>query len=177
MSVHYRSIYRQWAVMYVQWVATSSHAEGRRAPIGPGLWPADGLVFTTRTGWPIEPQALGRRFDLRCAKAGVRRICIRDTRRTCGSLLAVFDVHRLAWRTSRWECRGRWTRQSACPVGRPARCGSRVLDAGGSEKKPYDAFSLVSSSPCSMSLSLNVKLAHDPGGRRMAASGRGIEGW
>ena len=67
-----------------------------------GTWPADGLVFTTRTGRPIEPRAVGRRFDLRCAKAGVRRIRVHDTRRTCGSLLAAFDVHpRVAMRILR----------------------------------------------------------------------------
>jgi hypothetical protein len=67
-----------------------------------GIWPADGLVFTTRTGRPIEPRAVGRRFDLRCAKAGVRRIRVHDTRRTCGSLLAAFDVHpRVAMRILR----------------------------------------------------------------------------
>lgn len=38
-------------------------------------------------------RAVSRRFDLRCAKAGVRRIRVHDTRRTCGSLLAAFDVH------------------------------------------------------------------------------------
>jgi len=60
-----------------------------------GTWPADGLVFTTRTGRAIvlSPRAVGRRFDLRCAKAGVRRIRVHDTRRTCGSLLAALDVH------------------------------------------------------------------------------------
>lgn len=58
-----------------------------------GSWPTDGLVFTTRTGRAIEPRAVGRRFDLRCAKAGVRRIRVHDTRRTCGSLLAALDVH------------------------------------------------------------------------------------
>lgn len=60
---------------------------------GGGTWPADGLVFTTRTGRAIEPRAVSRRFDLRCAKAGVRRIRVHDTRRTCGSLLAALDVH------------------------------------------------------------------------------------
>jgi integrase len=58
-----------------------------------GTWPSDGLVFTTRSGRAIEPRAVSRRFDLRCAKAGVRRIRVHDTRRTCGSLLAAFDVH------------------------------------------------------------------------------------
>ena len=58
-----------------------------------GTWPGDGLVFTTRTGRAIEPRAVSRRFDLRCVKAGVRRIRVHDTRRTCGSLLAALDVH------------------------------------------------------------------------------------
>jgi integrase len=59
-------------------------------------------VFTTRTGRPIEPRAVGRRFDLRCAKVGVRRIRVHDTWRTCGSLLAAFDVHpRVAMRILR----------------------------------------------------------------------------
>src|SRR5215472_13593323 len=58
--------------------------------------------FTTRSGRAIEPRAVSRRFDLRCAKAGVRRIRVHDTRRTCGSLLAAFDVHpRVAMRILR----------------------------------------------------------------------------
>jgi integrase len=69
---------------------------------GGGTWPTDGLVFTTRTGRAIEPRAVSRRFDLRCAKAGVRRIRVHDTRRTCGSLLAAFEVHpRVAMRILR----------------------------------------------------------------------------
>ena len=32
-------------------------------------------------------------FNRRCNWAGVRRIKIHDTRRTCGSLLAALDVH------------------------------------------------------------------------------------
>ena len=75
---------------------------GSRLEHADGTWPADGLMFTTRTGRPIEPRAVGRRFDLRCAKAGVRRIRVHDTRRTCGSLLAAFDVHpRVAMRILR----------------------------------------------------------------------------
>jgi integrase len=67
-----------------------------------GTWPDDGLVFTTRTGHAIEPRAVNRRFDARCAKAGVRRIRVHDTRRTCGSLLAALDVHpRVAMRILR----------------------------------------------------------------------------
>ena len=51
------------------------------------------LVLTTRNGRPIEPRNINRAFDIRCARAGVRRITIHDTRRTCGSLLAALDVH------------------------------------------------------------------------------------
>lgn len=51
------------------------------------------LVLTTKNGRPIEPRNINRAFDIRCARAGVRRITIHDTRRTCGSLLAALDVH------------------------------------------------------------------------------------
>jgi integrase len=51
------------------------------------------LVLTTRNGRPIEPRNINRAFDIRCTRAGVRRITIHDTRRTCGSLLAALDVH------------------------------------------------------------------------------------
>ena len=50
-------------------------------------------MFTTRTGHPLEPRNVKRAFDVRCARYGVRRITIHDTRRTCGSLLAALDVH------------------------------------------------------------------------------------
>ena len=84
----------------------------RRALFGPGPrrqargqartadWPGTcicgekhSLVFTTRTGLPIEPRNINRAFDVRCARYGVRRITLHDTRRTCGSLLAALDVH------------------------------------------------------------------------------------
>jgi integrase len=51
------------------------------------------VVFTTRNGRPIEPRNINRAFDLRCARYGVRRISVHDTRRTCASLLAALDVH------------------------------------------------------------------------------------
>ena len=51
------------------------------------------LLFTTSTGHPLEPRNVKRSFDSRCKRAGVRRIKIQDTRRTCGSLLAALDVH------------------------------------------------------------------------------------
>ena len=50
-------------------------------------------MFTTRNGRPIEPRNINRAFDLRCARYGVRRISVHDTRRTCASLLAALDVH------------------------------------------------------------------------------------
>jgi integrase len=50
-------------------------------------------VLTTRNGRPIEPRNINRAFDIRCARAGIRRITVHDTRRTCGSLLAALDVH------------------------------------------------------------------------------------
>jgi integrase len=51
------------------------------------------LVFTTRTGHPVEPRNVNRAFDVRCTRYSVRRITLHDTRRTCGSLLAALDVH------------------------------------------------------------------------------------
>jgi integrase len=56
-------------------------------------WQESDLVFTTRTGRPIEPRNINRAFDIRCARAGVRVIRVHDTRHTCGSLLAALDVH------------------------------------------------------------------------------------
>jgi len=60
--------------------------------VGPA-WNDFGLVFTTRWGTPIEPRDFNRSFHARCAKAGIRRIRVHDTRHTCGSLLAALDVH------------------------------------------------------------------------------------
>ncbi|RZU50808.1 site-specific recombinase XerD [Krasilnikovia cinnamomea] len=56
-------------------------------------WRRSSLVFTTRFGTPIEPRNFNRYWDRRCDAAGVRRITIRDARRTCASLLADLDVH------------------------------------------------------------------------------------
>lgn len=65
-----------------------------------GAWPgkcicgeAHTVIFTTRNGRPIEPKHINARFDYHILRAGVRRITIHDTRRTCGSLLAALDVH------------------------------------------------------------------------------------
>jgi integrase len=65
-------------------------------------WVDSGLVFTTRAGTPFEPRNLNRRFETRCAKAGVRRITVHDMRHTCATLLAALDVHpRVAMRILR----------------------------------------------------------------------------
>ena len=55
-------------------------------------WQDSDLVFTTRRGTAIEPRNFNRGFDVRCAKAGVPRIPVRDTRRTCAHILAALDV-------------------------------------------------------------------------------------
>jgi integrase len=67
-----------------------------------GAWTDTGLIFTTRAGTPFEPRNFNRRFETRCAKAGVRRITVHDTRHTCATLLAALDVHpRVAMRILR----------------------------------------------------------------------------
>jgi integrase len=55
-------------------------------------WQASDLVFTTRWGTPVDPRNFYRSFQVRCVKAGVPTICVRDTRRTCPILLAVVGV-------------------------------------------------------------------------------------
>lgn len=65
-------------------------------------WQPSDLVFTTKWGTPIEPRNFNRSFDARCAKAGVPRIRVHDTRHTCASILAAMDVHpRVAMRILR----------------------------------------------------------------------------
>lgn len=56
-------------------------------------WPDLGLVFTTRTGQPIEPRNFNRSFATACTKAAVRRIPVHATRKTCASILVAMDVH------------------------------------------------------------------------------------
>lgn len=78
-------------------------------------WQPSDLVFTTRWGTPIEPRNFNRSFDTRCAKAGVPRIRVRDTRHTCAAILAELGVHpdltsrilqhaKIATRTAVQEC-------------------------------------------------------------------------
>ena len=56
-------------------------------------WPGSGLVFTTRTGRPVEPRNFNRSFTAACRRAGVRVIPVHATRKTCASLLVALDVH------------------------------------------------------------------------------------
>jgi hypothetical protein len=72
-------------------VALRERAEAQKEA-GEAWQPTD-LVFTTRFGTPIEPRNFNRYWDRRCDSAGVRRITIRDARRTCASLLDDLDVH------------------------------------------------------------------------------------
>jgi integrase len=65
-------------------------------------WKTSDLMFTTRTGTPIEPRNFNRAFESHCRRAGVPRIRVHDTRHTCASLLAALDVHpRVAMRVLR----------------------------------------------------------------------------
>ena len=56
-------------------------------------WQGSKLVFTTSLGTEIEPRNFNRRWDVRVARVGVRRITVHDARRTCASLLVDLDVH------------------------------------------------------------------------------------
>jgi integrase len=56
-------------------------------------WHESGLVFSTRTGQPVEPRNFNRSFATACRKAGVRPIPVHATRKTCASLLVALDVH------------------------------------------------------------------------------------
>jgi integrase len=58
-----------------------------------GRWAASDLVFTTRTGRPVEPRNFNRSFTTACERAGVRVIPVHATRKTCASLLVALDVH------------------------------------------------------------------------------------
>ncbi|MFG1824270.1 tyrosine recombinase XerC [Microbispora bryophytorum] len=56
-------------------------------------WNETGLVFTTASGRPVEPSNFRRSFANACAKAGVRKVHVHATRKTCASLLVALDVH------------------------------------------------------------------------------------
>ncbi len=55
-------------------------------------WTDTGLVFTTKTGRPIEPRNLARAFERITDKAKSRRIRLHDLRHTTASLLKKLGV-------------------------------------------------------------------------------------
>jgi integrase len=62
-----------------------------RADMG-SAWPETGLVFTTRTGRPIEPRNLVRSFRRICDQNKIRLIKVHHLRHTVGSLLKDLGV-------------------------------------------------------------------------------------
>jgi integrase len=81
---------------------TLLYQEGLR-PIGGQLtdWSKNALVFTTRSGNPVEPRNLGRSFDRISANAGLRSIRLHDfgTQLPPCSRLSVCR-HEMRWRSS-----------------------------------------------------------------------------
>lgn len=57
-----------------------------------GTGDADELVFTSRSGRPIEPRNFSRSFDQLCARHGLRRVRMHDIRHTAATLLKNLDV-------------------------------------------------------------------------------------
>jgi integrase len=62
-----------------------------RARLG-DAWADTGLVFTTRTGRPVEPRNLVRSFARICDNAGLRKIRVHALRHTTASLLKDLGV-------------------------------------------------------------------------------------
>jgi integrase len=62
-----------------------------RAAMG-SAWPQTDLVFTTRTGRPVEPRNLVRSFRRLCDDNGIRLIKVHHIRHTVASLLKVLGV-------------------------------------------------------------------------------------
>jgi integrase len=55
-------------------------------------WAGNDLVFTTRTGQPIEPRNLVRSFERLIDGAGLRKIRLHDLRHTVATLLKTLGV-------------------------------------------------------------------------------------
>ncbi|MGI5259567.1 tyrosine-type recombinase/integrase [Streptomyces angustmyceticus] len=64
---------------------------GQRAALG-AEWHDSGLVFTTRSGRPIEPRNLYRSFQRVSTSAGLPSVRLHDTRHGCASLLFAAGV-------------------------------------------------------------------------------------
>jgi integrase len=68
----------------------AEHQAAYRADMG-SAWPDTDLVFTTRTGRPVEPRNLVRSFRRLCADNKIRIVKVHHLRHTVGSLLK--DLH------------------------------------------------------------------------------------
>ena len=66
--------------------AQVSRQLAHRADMG-SAWPGNGLVFTTRTGRPVEPRNFVRSFRRICDEHGIRVITVHHVRHTVASLL------------------------------------------------------------------------------------------
>jgi integrase len=66
--------------------ARQAQQEADRANLGTA-WADTGLVFTTRTGRPVEPRNLVRSFIRVCDQNGIRKIRVHTLRHTAASLL------------------------------------------------------------------------------------------
>jgi integrase len=72
-------------------VLRKQHQDRDRANLGLA-WIDTGLVFTTRTGRPIEPRNLVRSFARICDHGGTRKISVHTIRHTTASLLKELGV-------------------------------------------------------------------------------------
>src|ERR1019366_5721363 len=69
------------------------HQEDMQILGGPATdWTRHELVFTTRTGYPVEPRNLGRSFRRIADQAGLRPIRLHDLRHTTATLLKTLGV-------------------------------------------------------------------------------------
>ena len=55
-------------------------------------WTDTGLLFTTKTGLPVEPRNLNRSFERICDRGGIRRVRVHALRHTTASLLKNLGV-------------------------------------------------------------------------------------
>lgn len=112
-------------------------------------WTETGLVFTTRTGRPVEPRNFNRSFAKAVAHAKVRSIPVHATRKTCASLLVALDVHpRIAMQILRHRLSGtpttdhlgaglpRRRRFPLAPVAVPSCCTGTKKAASDLQKRP-----------------------------------------
>ena len=68
----------------------------KRSAVAPrssgNLWAVQDLIFTTRTGSPVEPRNLARSFERISRQAGLRTIRLHDLRHTAATLLKQLGV-------------------------------------------------------------------------------------